>query len=107
MRAFDIPAVLEERAKASRAYREFLRVPALSAGVYALAAGAADPQEPHAEDEVYLVLAGRATFESGGAAIPVGPGTFLYVPAREAHRFVEIEEDLSLLVLFAPAESGS
>lgn len=105
MRAFDVPAVLEQRATTPRPYLEFLRAPALSTGVYVLAAGATDEQKPHAEDEVYLVLAGHATFESGEAAIPVGPGTLLYVPAREPHRFLDIEEDLSVLVVFAPAET--
>ena len=40
-------------------YREFLRVPDLSAGLYVLEAGATDPQSPHTEDELYYVVAGR------------------------------------------------
>ena len=91
--------------KAGRAYAEFLRKDALSAGVYSLAAGSVDPQKPHAEDEVYFVLSGRGRFQAGGEDFEVRPGTFLYVPAHEAHCFHTILEDLRLLVLFAPAES--
>ena len=47
-------------AGAGALYHEFLRVPALSAGLYVLDAGAVDPQPPHTEDEIYHVLAGRA-----------------------------------------------
>lgn len=50
-----------ERTAAARLYREFLRVPDLSAGLYALEAGATDPQLPHAEDELYYVASRPAT----------------------------------------------
>ena len=44
-----------------RLYREFLRVPAMSCGVYQLPAGSDDPQKPHAEDEMYYVISGAAS----------------------------------------------
>jgi quercetin dioxygenase-like cupin family protein len=37
-------------------------------------------------------------------AAQVGPGDVAFVPAGEAHRFVDILEDLSVLVVFGPAE---
>lgn len=86
-------------------YREFLRVPAMSAGVYVLAAGSSDPQQPHAEDELYVVLAGRAVIHAGRESHPVGPGSVVYVPAELAHRFTDITEDLRVAVVFAPPES--
>jgi mannose-6-phosphate isomerase-like protein (cupin superfamily) len=86
-------------------YLEFLRVPTMSAGVYALAAGATDPQQPHAEDELYVVLAGRAVIQIGERSHPVGPGALVFVPATMPHRFTEITEDLRVAVVFAPPES--
>jgi mannose-6-phosphate isomerase-like protein (cupin superfamily) len=86
-------------------YLEFLRVEALSAGLYALAAGSTDPQEPHAEDEVYYVIGGRAAIDIDGKVRPVEPGTVIFVAKGVAHSFVDIEENLEVLVLFAPAES--
>ena len=83
---------------------EHLRVDALSVGTYSVPAGGADTQRPHTEDEVYVVTAGRATFEAAGRRIPAGPGTILYVPAGEDHRFVDVTEDLAVLVVFAPPE---
>ena len=85
-------------------YREFLRVPAMSAGLYVLPAGTADPQSPHGQDEVYVVLAGRSGFELAGQRSEVAAGSVLYVAAGQDHRFVEVAEDLSVVVLFAPAE---
>ncbi|MCB1675872.1 MAG: cupin domain-containing protein [Halioglobus sp.] len=82
-------------------YLEFLNVPALNCGVYFLAAGSTDMQAPHDEDEVYLVLSGRARMRLGDAERAVGPGSLLYVGAATDHSFFEIEEDMTLLVMFA------
>ncbi|HLZ70515.1 MAG TPA: cupin domain-containing protein [Dehalococcoidia bacterium] len=89
-----------------RLYHEFLRVPALSAGLYVLPAGAEDPQQPHAEDEIYHVLRGRARVRVAGEECPIGPGDTIYVAARVEHRFLAISEELALLVVFAPAHAG-
>jgi mannose-6-phosphate isomerase-like protein (cupin superfamily) len=45
-------------------YLEFLRIPAMSAGLYVLAAGEKDPQSPHREDEMYYVVRGRSQLEA-------------------------------------------
>ena len=87
-------------------YVEHLRVPALSVGTYSIPAGAADDQEPHAEDEIYLVLSGRGAFTAGGRTIDAGPGRTLFVPAGEDHRFHHVTEDMTVLVFFAPAYTG-
>jgi mannose-6-phosphate isomerase-like protein (cupin superfamily) len=86
-------------------YHEFLRVPSLSAGVYVIAPGAVDRQAPHTEDEVYHVVRGRARFRLGDEEFPVGPGDVLFVAARVTHRFLAVEKELVLLVVFAPAEA--
>lgn len=87
-----------------RNYAEIMRVAAMSVGVYELAAGTEDAQSPHGEDEVYLVLRGRARATVGTETVTVAPGSFLYVPARVPHRFHDIEEHLAVLVVFAPPE---
>jgi mannose-6-phosphate isomerase-like protein (cupin superfamily) len=85
-------------------YAEHLRVPALSVGTYSIAVGGTDQQSPHTEDEIYVVVSGRASFTAGGTTVPVAAGTVLYVPAHEEHRFHDVTEPLAVLVLFAPAE---
>lgn len=95
-----------ERAAAGHAYREFLRVPSMSAGVYTLGAGAIDTQSPHREDEVYYVVRGRARMRAGAEDRIVVQGTVIFVAAGVEHRFYDIVEELSVLVLFAPAESA-
>jgi quercetin dioxygenase-like cupin family protein len=95
----------EQRVQSGRAYREFLRVPALSAGLYVLAAGAADHQKPHREDEIYYVLRGRARFKAGPEDREVSAGSVIFVAAEVGHRFYDIAEELAVLVVFAPAET--
>jgi mannose-6-phosphate isomerase-like protein (cupin superfamily) len=90
--------------KPGETYLEFLRTRALSAGVYRLTAGATDGQQPHGEEEIYFVAAGRAGFVSGARDVMVQTGDILFVPANEPHKFHDIAEDLELLVFFAPAE---
>jgi mannose-6-phosphate isomerase-like protein (cupin superfamily) len=86
-------------------YFELIRVPALSAGLYVLAAGEADTQAPHHEDELYYIVSGRATIRVGGEDRLVAPGCVIYVPAGVEHRFHAITEELQVLVVFAPAET--
>lgn len=105
MDAFELPQVDAERAASGRLYREFLRHPSMSAGLYVLEAGGDDPQSPHAEDEIYHVVAGRGQIRVAGEDRPVGPGSVVYVPATVEHRFHSIAERLELLVVFAPAET--
>ena len=97
MRYLSLTDLLAASSDARRSYAEVLRVKALSAGVYELAAGAEDLQQPHTEDEVYVVLRGQAQATVGGEIVNVKAGSFLYVPAGVAHRFHDIEEDLTVL----------
>jgi quercetin dioxygenase-like cupin family protein len=94
------------RSPGSAHWIEQLRVPDLSVGTYSIPAGVADDQEPHAEDEIYVVTAGRATFQAGAERVAVGPGSVIYVAAGEVHRFIEVTEDLATVVLFGPAEGS-
>jgi len=90
-------------AGAANDWVEHLRVPDLSVGTYCIAAGGVDDQSPHTEDEVYVVMAGRARIATPDGAADVGPGSVIFVPAGEEHRFAEVTEDLALLVVFGPA----
>ena len=106
MEAFDLSRLLSGHDHAEEPYLEFLRVPSLSVGLYTLPAGAADPQQPHTEDEVYHVVGGRARIRVGAEDRAVGAGTVVFVEAGVEHRFYAIEEDLTVLVFFAPAEGS-
>ena len=99
-RVFDLAELLETCEKRDSPYLEFLRVPALSSGIFRLVVGADDNQAAHDEDEVYFVIKGRAQLVMEGRKTDLEPGSILYIPADVDHRFVNIEEDLSLLVFF-------
>jgi mannose-6-phosphate isomerase-like protein (cupin superfamily) len=108
--AFDLTTLERARAEVQQRtgelYLEFLRRSSMSCGLYVLEAGATDPQEPHQEDEVYVVLDGLAMIVVAGQDQPVGPGSVVFVARTVPHRFHDITKRLSVLVLFAPAESG-
>lgn len=106
MDAWELSEVEARRAAAGHGYEEFLRVPDLSAGLYVLEAGATDPQQPHGEDELYHVVAGRARITVAGESRPVRAGSLVFVAAGVVHRFHDIEERLEVLVVFGPAESA-
>ena len=99
-----LDSLLARHAENGKRYYEFLRVPEMNAGIYALPAGGEDPQPVHDEDEVYYILAGKAVFWVDGEERPAKAGDVIYVAAGVEHRFHSIEEDLKVLVVFA-AES--
>jgi len=104
MEAYELFHLLDQQNQSGQDYLEFLRVPALSAGLYMLAAGAVDMQEPHTEDEIYYVISGRGFIQVDQESRPVEAGSLVFVKARVEHRFHTIIEDLRVLVIFAPAE---
>ena len=101
---FHIDDLTRQRTGKSKLYLEFLRVPAMSAGVYVLAKGSTDPQKPHREDEMYYVVRGRARMQIGSDHSEVRAGSVIFVEAELEHRFYEVQEELEVLVFFAPAE---
>jgi len=104
MQAYELNHLISERADSNKLYLEFLKVPDLSMGLYVLPAGGVDPQSPHTEDEIYYVVSGRAKILVADESRDVQPGSIVYVAKNVAHRFHSIEEELTVLVFFAPAE---
>ena len=102
---FQIDELEQQRRQAGKSYLEFLRIPAMSAGVYTLAAGSTDAQKPHKEDEMYYIVSGRARMRAGSEDRAVSAGSVIFVAAEVEHRFYDITEELVVLVFFAPAES--
>lgn len=86
-------------------FAEFFRAPAgtLSLTIARWPAGSLDEQQPHTEDEVYFVSAGRAVLTVGEDRVDVRPGSLAFVPAGVDHRFSDITEDLETLVFWSPA----
>lgn len=106
MREFDFAALAANRERLGTRYWEFLKESTMSAGIYGLPADGVDPQVPHAEDELYVVIAGRAVIRVAEETSPVGPGSVVFVPAGTPHRFEDISEALRVLVVFAPPETA-
>jgi quercetin dioxygenase-like cupin family protein len=104
MEAFELGDLEKQRSDLGKLYLEFLRVPSLSMGLYVLAAGANDPQQPHTEDEVYYIAEGEGSISVAGEDRPVREGSVVFVAANVPHHFHSITKELKVLVFFAPAE---
>ena len=100
-----LPGIDQQVHKNGKLYRELVRVPSMSAGLYVLQAGGTDPQHPHHEDEMYYVLRGKARFKTEEEDLEISAGSLLFVAAEVEHRFYDIAEELAVLVFFAPSES--
>src|SRR5512141_1889377 len=104
MQAFKLAQLISQREASNKLYLEFLKVPNLSMGLYVLPSGGTDPQSPHTEDEVYYVVSGRARIKVADEDRDLQSGSVVFVAKNVEHRFHSIEEELKVLVFFAPAE---
>ena len=99
MHAFDVAHVSARLREAGGGYEIVHESSGLEVGVYVLVAPEPDRQQPHTDDELYVVLEGSGTLEVEGAGTPLDEGQALFVPAHAEHRFTGYE-GLSLLVIF-------
>lgn len=104
MQAFELAQLIQQQKDSNKLYLEFLNVPDLSMGLYVLSAGSTDPQSPHTEDEVYYVVSGRGRIKVADEDRAVQAGSIVYVAKNVEHRFHSVEEELRVIVFFAPAE---
>ena len=104
MQTFELAQLISQREASNKPYLDFLKVSDLSMGLYVLPAGGTDPQSPHTEDEIYYVASGKAQILVAEENRAVQAGSIVYVAKNVAHRFHSIEEELTVLVFFAPAE---
>jgi quercetin dioxygenase-like cupin family protein len=107
MDAWELAELLRQQAAAHRPYLEFVRTASLSAGLYVLAAGAIDRQQPHSEDELYYVASGSGRITVGDETRPVSAGSTIFVAAGVPHRFHDIADELRIIVFFAPPEGSA
>lgn len=98
---FQINELIKQREDLGITYLRFLDKASLSMGLYALPSEGEDKQQPHKLDEIYYIVKGKASLLAGDAEISVQPGTIAFVKAEVDHKFVNIEEDLQVLVIFS------
>jgi mannose-6-phosphate isomerase-like protein (cupin superfamily) len=106
MHAFEIADVKDRLAAANGGYEVVHDSPGLELGVYVLVAPEPDRQQPHSDDEVYVVLEGTGVLEVEGESVPVKEGSAVFVEAGADHRFTAYEH-LSVLVIFERKPAGN
>jgi mannose-6-phosphate isomerase-like protein (cupin superfamily) len=97
---FQLPELLAKLTPGTTRFQEILRTPSLSCSIYHIPAGSKEMQSAHEEDELYLVLEGRARLRVEDEDHRVEKGTLMYVRTACDHTFFDIEEDLTVLVFF-------
>ncbi len=65
-----------------------------------------DPQQPHSQDELYVVSQGTGFFAHGNRRERFGPNDVLFAPAGLSHRFEEFSDDLMVWVMFYGPDGG-
>src|SRR5687767_2961706 len=70
----------------------------LRAGVYA--PRSQDTQEPHGQDELYVVIRGSGWFVKGGESRAFKPGDAIFVEAGAEHAFTDFSNDFATWVIF-------
>ena len=106
MHSFEISAAQRRLREAAGGYEVVHESAGLEVGVYVLVAPEADRQQPHEDDELYVVLEGTGVLQVEGQEVPVREGSAVFVEAGADHRFTAYEH-LSVLVIFErkPAEN--
>jgi mannose-6-phosphate isomerase-like protein (cupin superfamily) len=104
--AFDIAEAKRRLVEANGGYEVVHRSDGLEIGVYVLVAPEPDRQQPHQDDEVYVVLDGNGTLDVEGTRVELREGHAAFVPAGAEHRFSGYEQ-LSVLVIFERAAPSS
>lgn len=106
MHAFEIAAAEKRLAEAGGGYEIVHESAGLELGVYVLAAPEPDRQQPHEDDEIYVVLEGSGVLQVAGEEVPVREGSAVFVEAGADHRFTAYEH-LSVLVIFEHKPAGN
>ena len=96
---FDIEEVKRRLIAGGGGYEIVHESAGLELGVYVLVSPEPDRQQPHADDEVYIVLDGSGTLDISGRPVDLREGHAVFVPAGAEHRFSGYEQ-LSVLVIF-------
>jgi len=104
--AFEIAAVRQRLAEIGGGYEIVHESAGLELGVYVLIAPEPDRQQPHEDDEIYLVLEGTGVLQVDGDEVPVREGSAVFVEAGADHRFSAYEH-LSVLVIFEHKPAGN
>jgi mannose-6-phosphate isomerase-like protein (cupin superfamily) len=106
MHDFEIAAAKTRLREAGGGYEIVHESPGLELGVYVLAAPEPDRQQPHEDDEVYVILEGTGVLQVEDEQVPVKEGSAVFVQAGADHRFAAYEH-LSVLVIFARKPAGN
>lgn len=65
-----------------------------------------DLQQPHTQDELYVIISGTGEFYNNGDVFNFKPLDVLFVPAGIEHRFENFTDDFTTWVIFYGKQGG-
>ncbi|MDX8365204.1 cupin domain-containing protein [Cytobacillus sp. IB215665] len=101
---FNLQELINKFKGSEHSYNEFFNTSSMSVGIYELKAGEIDTQQPHTEDELYFIISGESQMFVGENHFTVKDGSFVFVEKNVKHQFYDIKKDLTIIVIFSPAE---
>jgi quercetin dioxygenase-like cupin family protein len=102
--AFHLDDIAQQNAETGGPWLQFFDNNTMLSGLYEIPAGGEDKQGPHKVDELYFVVKGKAMLTAADVLFPASAGSIFFVKADIPHRFIDIEEDLQVLVFFSKAD---
>ncbi|MFP4218852.1 MAG: cupin domain-containing protein [Salinarchaeum sp.] len=102
MESMQVDDLVEQLNEADEPSMEALRTAAMSVDVYSFEPGAEDPMHSHGEDEVYYVVSGSGSLNIEGDYQSVEEGDLIYVEPGTEHQFTDFEDELVMVVFYAP-----
>ena len=97
---FQLSDLIKTVEKEKLSMQEFLRTPSLSCSIYHVPTGSDEMSKAHEEDELYLILEGKARLRVEDTVHDVKQGTLMYVHAACDHSYFDVEESITALVFF-------
>ena len=101
---FSRQAAIEQLKKSQYPFVQILQRGSLEVEIYKPAD--IDKQQPHAKDELYVIISGSSSFFHEGNTYKVEAGDSLFVPAYDEHRFFNFTEDFVTWVFFFGPKGG-
>ena len=99
-----IESAIQQLSESGRPYLEYFSHGTMRVGLYA--PDGTDHQQPHEQDELYVIAEGSGKFYADGETFDFVKGDVLFVAAHKEHRFLDFSENFKAWVFFYGPEGG-
>ena len=102
---FDVDEYIEKIKNGNEYFHTFINRTNLAVGVLVLQPGEEDTQEPHENDEVYLILKGNGFLKIKDKDYPISKNKIYFVAKNIEHYFHQNSKELVVLYFFGGSDT--